>query len=242
MMAHPARCVAPKKCGATKTMNVIDFPGAHVRASAASRAARLVSLSEVRPADRATSVERIADHLSAGMLSRCHHLETAGLRTPMSDAIASLEGHKAITSRKERKSVMPAVLGQIVLKRKDILALDAGKSLGHTVPMGETDEKHLYDQGFVARVASARIATGKKQWQLAEALGVKQDQYKHWESKKNPRLMPHEFLGRFCLICSVQPLWLLTGKGPKALEPLHAVETEPAPMARPKKANRSKAA
>lgn len=210
----------------------------HARASAASLAANSVSLSEVTPAPRASSVPKIADHHSAGMLSRCHHLETVGARAEMSEAMASFEGHSSITSRKDRKSAIGQVLGQLVLKRKDNLALDGKKPLGHTVPMADS-EKEQYEQEFIARVKSARIATGMKQWQVAEALGVKQDFYKHWEVD---RLMPHHLMGRFCIVCRVEPTWLVTGKGKKPLQPPHIVASQEPAKPKAKRAKRSRAA
>jgi hypothetical protein len=173
------------------------------------------------------------------MLSRCHHLETVGTRASRSDAMASFEGHSEITSRKERSSAIENVLGRIVLKCKDNLALDSKKSLGHAVPMAESDEKAQFEQEFIARVKSARIATGKKQWQVAELMGVKQDQYKHWEVS---RTIPLHLIGRFCLICNVDPNWLMTGKGTKPLKPPHIVEAEQAPVPKAKRQKRSRAA
>jgi DNA-binding transcriptional regulator YiaG len=219
--------------------SVIRFPAHHARAS--SRAAKAISLSEVRPDVRAHSVARIAAQRSDGMLSRCHHLLTAGSPALMSPAKASFEAHSPITSLKDLISVaMNRRLGQMVLKRKDNLALDAKKFLGHNVRMAESDAEEQFKQEFIERVATARIATGKKQWQVAELLNVPQDHYKHWEKG---RLMPHHLIGRFCLVTNVDPVWLMTGKGQKPLKPPHVVETEDAPaVAKPKRAKRSKAA
>lgn len=220
-------------------MNVVQFPGAHRDAPAVSRAASKIKVSDVTPPLRALSVDRIADHLSAGMLSRCHHLDTAGARAEMSEAMASFEGQSSITSRKDRILDMPTFLGPFVLKRKDNLALDGKKFLGHTVRMQDS-EKDQFEQEFIQRVASARIATGLKQWQVAEAMGVPQDHYKHWEKK---RVMPHHLIGRFCVITRVDPNWLLTGNGQKPLRAPHLVEQEPAPVIRkPRKVKRPKAA
>lgn len=218
--------------------NVIQFPRDHAQTLGCSRAARAIKASEVTPAERARSVDRIADHLSAGMLSRCHHLDTAGARARISEAIASLDGQSSITSRKDRNSVMPEFLGPFVLKGKDKLALDVKKFSGQNVRMADS-EKEQFEQEFIARVKSARIATGKKQWQVAELLNVPQDHYKHWEKT---RLMPHHLIGRFCIICSVDPEWLMTGRGQKPLRPPHVVETEPEAPARPRRTKRSKAA
>lgn len=100
-------------------------------------------------------------------------------------------------------------------------------------------EKEQYDQQFIERVKSARIATGMKQWQIADAIGVPQDHYKHWETT---RLMPHHLIGRFCIVCRVEPEWLMTGRGQKPLQPPHIVEREPEPTVKPRRTKRSKAA
>jgi len=220
-------------------MGIIYFPEVHLRASIGSRAAKATSVSEVTPPDRAFSVERIADHRSAGILSRCRHFKTAGTRALTSEAKASGEGHKLITSRKERKLAIQHVLGQLVLKRKDKVALDGKKSLGHAVRMAENDSEAEFKQAFTERVKAARIATGKKQWQVAELLNIPQDKYKQYEGRS---YLPHHLVGRFCIICNIDPVWLMTGRGQKPLKPPHIVETEPEPVRKPKKAKRSKAA
>lgn len=218
---------------------VIGFPITHARAS--SRAAIKVSSSEVRPDRTATSVRNIEAQYSAGMLSRCHHLETVGSLTNTSDAIASLEAHRAITARKFAiPDAMPRSLGPIVLKRKANLSLDGRKSLGHTVPMAESETEAQYKGAFIERVKACRIAKGWKQWQMAEALGpMPQDKYKQYETRS---LLPHHLIERFSLICGVNPQWLLTGRGDKALKPLQAVPGAETAQTRPKKQRRSKAA
>ena len=219
---------------------VMHFGSRHERDSAISRAAKEVSRSELSPERVAISVRSIEDQYSAGMLFRCHHFATVGTRTETSDAIASLEGQSATTSRKVSIPVaMAGSLGQLVLKCKDNLALDGKKTLGHTVPMADSDQEAQYKQEFIARVKAARIATGKKQWQVAELMGIKQDQYKHYEVS---RLMPLHLIGRFCLLTNVDPTWLVTSRGAKPLKPPHIVEQEPQPVPRPKRAKRSRAA
>lgn len=101
--------------------------------------------------------------------------------------------------------------------------------------MADSDAKAQYEQEFIARVKAARIATGKKQWQVAELMDIKQDQYKHYETG---RVIPHHLIGRFCLICSIDPNWLLTGKGSKPLQPPHVIETERMPVLKVKRAKR----
>jgi transcriptional regulator with XRE-family HTH domain len=105
--------------------------------------------------------------------------------------------------------------------------------------MADSDEKEQYEQEFIDRVKAARIATGKKQWQVAELMGVKQDQYKHWESG---RVMPHHLIGRFCLITNVDPNWLFTGRGAKPLRATHVIEPAAEPVPKAKRAKRSRAA
>lgn len=220
--------------------NVVPFPVAHTQALGTSRAAKAMSLSEVTPDSRARSVDKIADHLSAGMLSRCHHLETAGARAAISDAKASFEGHSSITSLKDRISkVMTLRLGQLVLRRKDKVALDGEKFLGHTVRMTENETEAQFKQAFTERVKAARVATGLKQWQVADLLGIPQDKYKQYEGRS---LLPHALVGRFCTICRVNPEWLFTGMGQKPLKAPHIVDTEPRPVPKPKRTRRPKAA
>jgi ribosome-binding protein aMBF1 (putative translation factor) len=217
---------------------LVAFPRAHERISVFSRAANSTNTDGETPADLALSVAKIEDHKLDGMLSRCHHLETVSARARTSKAMASREGHSSITSRKDRKSGMPAVIGPFVLKRKDKVALDGIYRLGHNVRMPD-DSEDQFKQEFIERVKAARIATGKKQWQVAELLNVPQDHYKHWEKT---RLMPHHLVGRFCIVTNVDPNWLMTGRGAKPLKPLEAVPSEPHEVPKPKRLKKSKAA
>jgi hypothetical protein len=106
--------------------------------------------------------------------------------------------------------------------------------------MGEIESESEYKDAFIERVKAARIATGMKQWQIAEALGMPQDKYKQYESRS---LIPHHLMGRFCIICRVEPDWLVTGKGQKPLKPPHIVDQAPAkPIPKPKRTKRHKAA
>ena len=129
-------------------------------------------------------------------------------------------------------------LRQFVFKCKDNLALDGKLSVRHNVRMDYMDSKAQYEQEFIARAKAARLATGKKQWQVAELMGIQQAQYKHYEVG---RVIPHHLIGRFCLICNVDPNWLLTGKGTKPMPPLHPVETEKVPVPKVRRAKRRKA-
>jgi hypothetical protein len=114
-------------------------------------------------------------------------------------------------------------LRQFVLNCKDVLNLDGKLSLRHNVRMDYMDSKAQYEQEFIARAKAARLATGKKQWQVAELMGIQQAQYKHYEVG---RVIPHHLIGRFCLICNIDPNWLLTGKGAKPLQPPQVVASE----------------
>ena len=215
----------------------------HARASTVSRAARDVRTSADRDFSRAFSDARTEAHHSAGILSRCHHFETAGTAAPTSAAIASREGHNSITALNVGKSVMTRLIGHLVLKRKAILSLDADLSLGHTVRMADSETETEYKQSFIARVAQARIARNMKQWQIAEAMGIAQDKYKQYESRS---LLPHHMIGRFCIICRVEPEWLVTGRGAKPLQPLKVAagkpDAPPKPIAKRKRSRSKRAA
>ena len=106
--------------------------------------------------------------------------------------------------------------------------------------MAESDQEAQFKQEFIDRVRAARIATGMKQWQVAEALSIPQDKYKQYEVQS---LLPHYLIGRFCIICRVEPEWLITGKGQKPLKPPHVVESEDKPeVPKPKRTRRPRAA
>lgn len=193
---------------------VVDFPH-HGRASKVSRAAKVVRISALTPASDAFAVQRTADHHSAGMLSRCHHLDTAdafavGSIARKSKAMASLDGHRSITSRNDWIASIAPRLGQSVLNCKDKLAYDANKILGHTVRMADSETEAEFKQGFMNRTREARIARALKQWEIADALGMPQDKYKQYETRS---LLPHHLIGRFCIICRIDPEWLVTGRG-----------------------------
>lgn len=209
--------------------------------SAAFRAANATKVSALSPASTATEVAKIGDHQSAGTLLRCAHLVTVGTLAPMSDAIASLESQRPISSRNDVTFLaMLRFIGQSVLKRKANLSLDGELSLGHTVPMAESDTEAQFKQEFIRRVKAARVATGMKQWQIAESLGMPQDKYKQYESRS---LLPHHLIGRFCIVTRIEPDWLVTGRGQKPLKPLHVAETEePVSAPKPKRTRARRAA
>ena len=223
---------------------VVRFSRVHARASSQStksdlRAAKATNVSAVTPALLATEVAKIGDHHSAGTLSRCDHLVTVGTLAPMSDAIASLESQSRINSRKDVIcEAISKVIGQSVLKCKAILSLDRKLSIGHTVQMSDSETETEYKQRFMARVAAARIARNLKQWQIAEALGMPQDKYKQYEKRS---LLPHHLIGRFCILTSVDPVWLVTGRGQKPLKAIQVVESEVVPVTKAKR-GRSKTA
>lgn len=212
--------------------NVIQLPRRHYdRASAGSRAANAVISSAVRPADLATSVARIADHHSAGMLSRCSHLREAAGVAPIAMAIASAEPHSPITARNDvGVTIMESCLGQLVLNGKSNLSYDYGEAFrdnaGMTERMSETEETLAY----IARVRAARIAKFATQKPVYSYLDIPQDTYKHYEvipATGKGRPMPMRYIPKFCLITEISVEWLLTGEGkgpaqediPKKLEP-----------------------
>lgn len=82
--------------------------------------------------------------------------------------------------------------------------------------MAKSDLEIEYKQAFIERVKAARIAAGMKQWQIAEALGIPQPLYKHYETRS---LLPHHLIGRFCIVARADPEWLVTGRGPKLPKP-----------------------
>jgi len=223
---------------------IVRFTRAHARASSSSptsglRAANATNVSAFSPALTATPVAKIGDHHSAGTLSRCAHLVTVGTLAPMSDAIASRESQRAMSSRKDVIcSAMAKLIGPIVLKRKANLSLDGKLSLGHTVQMSEQDTETQFKQLFTERVKAARESQGLTQGQVAKALGIPQDRYKQYEGRS---YLPPHFYERFCIVCRADLVWLMTGQGQKPLKAIQLVD-EPEPIARPKRRRSQKAA
>jgi transcriptional regulator with XRE-family HTH domain len=82
--------------------------------------------------------------------------------------------------------------------------------------MADSETETQYKQAFIKRVKAAREATGMKQWQVAEALGMPQDKYKQYETRT---LLPHHLIARFCILTRITTEWLLTGRGPKPPNP-----------------------
>lgn len=186
---------------------VVTFPGHWRPPSTVSRAAKRIRISADAPASCATSVDKIALHHSAGTASRCHHLETAGDRAPMSDAMASLEGHSSISARNESKSAMPESLRQLVLNGKDILSEDAEISPGHNVFMSRNPSDSEFKRLFLARTRAARLKSKLTQEQMADALGVEQSKYSKYEVRT---VLPHHLIIPFCSLCEVSLPWLFT--------------------------------
>jgi hypothetical protein len=48
--------------------------------------------------------------------------------------------------------------------------------------MAEPEAELEYKQQFILRVTKSRTASGMKQWQIAEAMGIPQDRYKQYET------------------------------------------------------------
>lgn len=92
--------------------------------------------------------------------------------------------------------------------------------------MAEIDSEADYKQGFVTRVAEARVARGWKQWQMAKALGIEQDQYKQYEGRS---MMPHRYVWPFCMFANVSFEWLMTGEGRRTVPEPPATEPDISP-------------
>ena len=105
--------------------------------------------------------------------------------------------------------------------------------------MTESETESQYKEAFTDRVKAARISTGMKQWQIADALGMPQDKYKQYEGRS---LLPHHLIGRFCILTRVDPEWLVTGRGQKPLKPLRVAESGSEPAAKPKRKGARRAA
>lgn len=181
---------------------VIPF---HARVSATSRAANRASKSAFTPAPRASSVVSTEAHQSAGIRSRCAHLRTAGTPAPIAAAIASGEGQSPMIARNELIASMSDALGQFVLKSKPNLSYDCEFGTGHNVLMAKPSRKAQFRVEFAAKVKAAREKEDLSQAQVARALGIRQDKYKHYELD---RYLPHEYIEAFCLVCHISPEFL----------------------------------
>lgn len=180
------------------------------------RAASSVIIEADKPASPALAVPRIGAHHSAGILSRCHHFDTAEAPAPISAAISSRDGHSSITDRKEVVTITQS-LGQPVLKSKVKVSHDLVAGFGEYAAMAdrmsETEEK----LAFIQRVKLARTARFDTQKPMLTILGIDQGTYKQYETRTP---LPYRYLPKFCAATGVDLEWLLTGegKGPKLPE------------------------
>lgn len=191
---------------------VIAFPS-H-RTTSQYSAANRVSISGVTPALRATGQEIIDSHHSEGMRSRSRHLRTRSLVVDKSEAIAakasgSRDLQRSITSWNELTRVMSSIVGQSVLDCKANLSTDSHGQIVQSVLMPKDDSKSAFAIEFAKRVKTAREPL-YTQAKMAELLGVEQDHYKHFETR---RAMPHHFVALFCELTHTDVKWLFTGIG-----------------------------
>jgi hypothetical protein len=194
-----------------KPTNVIVFPkNSHARALTGARAAKAARFSAVRRENEAVLVLKIADHHSEGMRSRCHHLRTAVIGAPMSDANASCEAHSKITERKESVLRIDTSLGHIVLNDKADVSRDCATPLGDNHHMASKLTEKEERQAFIARTKLAREARYKTQNPMLEILDLDQGTYKQYETRTP---LPHRFIPKFCAATGVEIGWLLTGRG-----------------------------
>lgn len=218
---------------------LLQFPKrhSHARASAGSegavgaRAAKPVIIWGDNPAWIARSQPKMEDHHSAGMVSRCHHFETAEAPAPMSAARASLDGQSSITERNEVKSDMEASLGHMVLKCKAKVSYDyeqVGCQNGNMADrMSETEEK----LAFIRRVRLARQSRYPTQNPMLTILEIDQGTYKQYETRTP---LPHRYIPKFCAATGVSLVWLLTGEGKGPITPEIPRETPKRMGARPR--------
>lgn len=76
--------------------------------------------------------------------------------------------------------------------------------------MAQGQTKAQLRQEFISRVKRAREARLLSQEGISVLLGIAQDKYKWYETK---RFMPHEYVSKFCLACGIDEHWLFTGLG-----------------------------
>lgn len=217
---------------------IIHYPWHRSRSSMGARAANLVSKSAVIPLSLAFSVPSKADHHSEGILSRCHHLDTADDLAPISNAMVSLEDHSSMMARNDLSSLMPEHIRQSVFKSKDKLSGDVGLHSGHDVLMKTEQSSRLFKEEFTARVAFARHKAGYTQATMAEALGfgpvddpAGQSKYHKYEKRS---LMPHHLIPKFCALCEINVAWLYSG--PAVARPVEKRGRKPKPSPRQKAA------
>lgn len=192
---------------------VLRFPEAffHEAASRRRLSASRANVTALNPASIAAGRDKIADHQSAGMKSRCHHFDTCGAVAWISKARASRVGQSSIAFRKDlmAKSVMPESLGLIVLNGKANMSYDKPRGDIHPHDMADKPLTE-YEISFIDRTKWARQSAGLKQREIAEKVGLPQDHYKHFESE---RTLPNEYVGPFCDACNIDANWLFTTNG-----------------------------
>lgn len=193
---------------------VIHWPEPrHARASVGSRAARRARSSALTPAVL-TGSERSTDaHHSAGMLSRCHHFDTAEAPAPMAAAIASRDGHSSMMERNEA-CFMDDHLRQFVLNGKAIMSDDHRRRIGHSVLMQKAQARSRFLADFLGRTVAARALKFKSGREMAIALGWGEDQQATYSKYETRTPLPHYLIQQFCKIVGVEVEWLMTGDGP----------------------------
>lgn len=184
------------------------------RSSTRGRAASWASSSAVTPAERARSVERTADHHSAGMLSRLAHLITDQFLAPTSAAMASRDGQSSMIDLNEVRSDMPPIMGQSVPNCKAALSHDYLEPLGQHVLMVQDDEnlaESAWRDAFRRRLKEARGT--RSQQDMADLLCISRDAYAKYEAAR-ASAMPIRLLPKFCKICGITLEWLIEGERP----------------------------
>jgi len=124
--------------------NVVDLASHPARASARKgrgKGTKPTNILADRPFLRPIELPITEGHQPTGILSRCHHLRTAGRLSPMSEANASCESQRPMTSLKDVIFDMPVSIGQFVPKIKAIVSTDRKDQIGHAVPMEDDHEK-----------------------------------------------------------------------------------------------------
>lgn len=85
------------------------------------------------------------------------------------------------------------------------MSYDCELPLGHNVLMGTRPKQPSATyrrKQFIALTKAVRVASGKTQEQVAEALGMKQDRYKNYETKRPLRA---EMIDAFLAACEADP-------------------------------------
>lgn len=192
--------------------SVIRWPGPH-HARTSVRAASRAKSSALTPASRTGSARSTDAHHSAGILSLCHHFETAEAPAPMAAAIASREGHSSMMERNDA-CFMDDHLRQSVLNGKAIMSGDCGEPPRQIVPMGKAQARSKFLADFLGRTKAAREAKFDSGREMAEALGWGDDAQATYSKYESRTPLPHYLISQFCKILGVRVDWLVTGEGP----------------------------